>query len=86
MPKNIGYKPSARKSGSSPLGEARPPKPRNQGTARSSGPGSGALKPSIRGGNSMAKPGRGRLVTNSIKSPGSGTRGSGRTHNSVKRT
>lgn len=86
MPKNMGYKPSARKSGGSPLMEPRPPKPRSQGDAKSSGPGSGNLKPAIRGGNSMSKPGRGRLVTNSIKSPGSGTRGSGRTHNSVKRT
>jgi hypothetical protein len=86
MPKNVGYKPNARRGGSSPLTEPRPPKPRTQGDAKSSGPGSGALKPSIRGGNSMAKPARGRLATRPTKGPGSGTRGSGRSHNSVKRT
>jgi hypothetical protein len=85
MPKNAGYKPSAG-SASSPLTEPRLPKPGNQGDAKASGPGSGNLKPSIRGGNSMSKPARGRLATRPTKSPGAGTRGSGRTSNSIRRT
>jgi hypothetical protein len=85
MPKNIGYKPTANRA-SARLGEPRPPKPRSQGDAKTSGPGSGTLKPAIRAGNSMAKPARGRLATRSMKAPGSGTRGTGRTRNSVPRT
>lgn len=68
MPKGIGYEP-------------RVPKPGNQGDAKSSGPGSGTPKSAIRGGNSMAKPKPGGLRTNSIKSPGSGTSGGGKTRN-----
>lgn len=85
MPKNVGYKPSARRVGS-PLTDPRPPKPRNQGDAKSSGPGSGAMKPSIRGGNSQRASSTSGLRTNSITRPGKGTRGSGRTHNSASRT
>ena len=84
MPKNIGYKPSVRKVGS-PLTEPRLPKPASQGTAKSSGPGSGNMKPPVAGRNVQRASGTGGLRTNSMTKPGKGTRGSGRTANSVPR-
>jgi hypothetical protein len=67
------------------MGEPRVPKPRTQGDAKSSGPGSGALKPAIRSGNSTRMPGKGGVRTNSTTRPGDGTRGAGQTRNSKPR-
>lgn len=85
MPKYMGYKPGNSSVGS-PLGEPRLPKMRTQGDAKSSGPGSGTMKPALRERNSHDKPRAGRLATNSIKAPGSGTRGTGTAASPAPRT